>query len=103
MAGLAEAAGVPRSALLVENQSRNTIENALFSAQLLQARNIRRIILVSDRVHLPRAALLFRLAGLRVVGRAGVRASSRIGAFEAALHEAAAFPRSLAGILFRWR
>jgi uncharacterized SAM-binding protein YcdF (DUF218 family) len=103
MGSLARGAGIAPEALLIEAESRNTVENALRSARLLQARHISRIILVSDRVHLPRAALLFRLAGLRVVGCAAVPASSRIAAFVAALHETAAFPRSLARILLQRR
>ena len=103
MGRLAHSAGIAPEALLIETESRNTVENALFSARLLQARHIGRIVLVSDSVHLPRAALLFRLAGLRVVRRAGIPASSRIAAFVAALHEAAALPRSLARILFQRR
>jgi uncharacterized SAM-binding protein YcdF (DUF218 family) len=99
MARLAEAAGVPRSALLVEAKSNNTVENALFCVRLLRDRGIRRIVLVSDRVHLPRAAMLFRLAGLDVVGSAGAPMSSWTAALVAVLHEMAALPRSMVRIL----
>lgn len=93
------ARGVPDVALLVEPRSRNTVENARETARLLRPRNGRRVLLVSDRAHLPRAALLFRLAGLRVTGCAGVRAPSILWELDAAVREFVALPRSLARAL----
>jgi uncharacterized SAM-binding protein YcdF (DUF218 family) len=93
------ARGVPDVALLVEPRSRNTVENARETSRLLLPRNGRRVLLVSDRAHLPRAALLFRLAGLRVTGWAGVRAPSILSELDAAVREFVALPRSLARAL----
>jgi uncharacterized SAM-binding protein YcdF (DUF218 family) len=95
MRDLALAAGIPENALLRETDSRNTVENAVNSARLLRERAVTRIVLVSDRTHLPRAALLFRLAGLDVVDKAGVPARSLARALGAALFEIGALPRSL--------
>ena len=95
MRRLALASGVPEAALLLEPHSRNTWENAEESAHLLRLRGLRRVVLVSDRAHLPRAALLFRLAGLAVAGRSGVRAPSLPGEIGAAICEMAALPCSL--------
>jgi len=89
------ARGLPEAALLVEPMSRNTLENARETARLLSARDLRSVLLVSDRAHLLRAALLFRLAGLRVAGRAGVPARSRGGEAAAILRELLALPWSL--------
>lgn len=50
-----------------EIQSRNTLENARFSADLLRDAGIQRIALVSQAWHLPRAVPVFRQAGLDVV------------------------------------
>ena len=77
MRRLALASGLPEAALLLEPRSRNTWENAEESARLLRRRGLRRVVLVSDRAHLPRAALLFRLAGLDIAGLAGARARRR--------------------------
>jgi uncharacterized SAM-binding protein YcdF (DUF218 family) len=66
------ARGVPEAALLIEPRSRNTFENASETARLLSGRGLHAVLLVSDWTHLPRAAILFRLAGLHVVGMAGV-------------------------------
>jgi uncharacterized SAM-binding protein YcdF (DUF218 family) len=89
------AAGLPEAALVVEPASRNTWENACETAFVLRQRSLRRIVLVSDRAHLLRAALLFRLAGLEVARRAGVRPRSALRELGAFCREIAAFPKSL--------
>jgi uncharacterized SAM-binding protein YcdF (DUF218 family) len=61
----------------------------------LRLRGLRRVILVSDRTHLPRAALLFRLAGLEISGRTGIRQSSPWRELTAVIGELAALPNSL--------
>jgi uncharacterized SAM-binding protein YcdF (DUF218 family) len=86
------AAGVPDAALLVDAVSRNTFENARETARLLRSRGLASVVLVSDRTHLPRAAMLFRLAGLRVAGQAAAASRFRAGAV---IRELAALPRSL--------
>jgi uncharacterized SAM-binding protein YcdF (DUF218 family) len=60
---LLEEWGIPEQAVLLEDQSENTQENAAFSYRLLQARGIRRILLVTSAVHMPRAMAAFRKAG----------------------------------------
>lgn len=95
MQRMALACGIPAAAVLVEPNSRDTLGNARETAQMLRARSWRRVVLVSDRAHLPRAALLFRLSGVEVAGRCGVPASSAAMAIAAALREAAAWPSSL--------
>jgi uncharacterized SAM-binding protein YcdF (DUF218 family) len=96
MRRMALARGLPEQALLVEPGSRNTVENARETARLLHSRGLVSVLLVTDRVHLPRAALLFRLAGLRPVGWAGVPPPSARWEAAAAIRECVALPRSLA-------
>jgi uncharacterized SAM-binding protein YcdF (DUF218 family) len=50
-----------------ETQSRDTHENALFSAKILHNAGIRAVILVTQSNHIPRAQAEFTSAGLRVV------------------------------------
>jgi uncharacterized SAM-binding protein YcdF (DUF218 family) len=50
----------------VETASRDTAENAILSAQLLKADNIKRIALVSHAWHLPRAVAAFERQGFTV-------------------------------------
>lgn len=57
----------PRARLLLEAESRNTWENARNSADLLIARGIDTVMLVTDRAHLPRAMLCFQAHGIRVM------------------------------------
>ena len=95
MRDLAHAAGVPATALLLEPESRNTFENAGNTARLLREAGKSRIVLVSDRLHLPRASRLFRQAGLDVVGVAGVPPSSIHRAIQGTLYEAASLMRGL--------
>ena len=103
MRRMALARGVPEAALITEPGSRNTFENACESARLLRSRRERSVLLVSDRAHLPRAALLFRLAGLRIAGWAGVPPPSLRWEVGAAIHECFKLPRSLARALRRLR
>jgi uncharacterized SAM-binding protein YcdF (DUF218 family) len=91
----AAARGIPEAAMLVETRSRDTLGNARETARLLQTHGWSSIVLVSDRTHLPRAALLFRLAGVRVAGGSGVSSASPALEFATALREAAAMLPSL--------
>ena len=48
----------------IEPDSNNTAQNARFSAKLLQAAGVQRILLVTDAIHMPRAAAAFERTGL---------------------------------------
>jgi len=51
----------------VESESRNTFENARYSAQILQGAGIQRAFLVSHAWHMPRALWSFRKFGIQVI------------------------------------
>jgi uncharacterized SAM-binding protein YcdF (DUF218 family) len=95
MRDLACDSGVLETALLTETESRNTFENAAHTARLLHGIGKCRIVLVTDRAHLPRASRMFRRAGLEIVAVAGVPASSMRRALGAVLYEAASHMRGL--------
>ena len=59
--------GVPESALLLEERSRDTSTNARYTAEVARQHDIHRILLVTSGVHMPRASLLFRRTGVEVV------------------------------------
>ena len=59
--------GVPTQALLLEENSRNTAENAAFSARLLQQKGIQRVLLITSAMHMPRALAHFQAQGLEFV------------------------------------
>ncbi|MDY0975119.1 YdcF family protein [Massilia sp. CFBP9012] len=50
----------------VEGRSRNTAENAAFSAALLRPENVERVLLVTDAMHMERARTVFQGGGLQV-------------------------------------
>jgi uncharacterized SAM-binding protein YcdF (DUF218 family) len=58
--------GVPASALLLEDRSINTRENARYTAALLQPRGQRHVLLVTSALHMRRAVALFEAEGLKV-------------------------------------
>ena len=67
LATLLRLAGVPAEALLLEERSRNTRENALYPRQLLAAHpDIKSLILVTSAFHQRRALGCFRRVGLAV-------------------------------------
>jgi uncharacterized SAM-binding protein YcdF (DUF218 family) len=61
-----EQRGVPHSMILVENRSRSTYENAVYSASLLRSKGIHKIVLVTEAHHMLRAEKCFRRQGLLV-------------------------------------
>ena len=58
--------GVERADLIVENAARSTYENAVESRKLLERRQIREIILVTEATHMLRAVRCFRKQGIGV-------------------------------------
>ncbi len=58
--------GVPAQAILLEENSLNTRQNAAYSTALLKARGINHILLVTSALHMPRAMALFAAQGLQV-------------------------------------
>jgi uncharacterized SAM-binding protein YcdF (DUF218 family) len=59
--------GVRDADVIMEATSRNTYENAVESRKLLERHNIRKVVLVTDAVHMNRARACFRKQGLEVV------------------------------------
>lgn len=63
MAEMARDAGVPDTAILIEDQSRSTLQNAMFSRDLLEGGFDGSAVLITDRFHLPRSWASFRWVG----------------------------------------
>lgn len=66
MAGFIVDLGVPHSALLLEEQSRTTSQNASMVSRLLKNRKMLDILLVTSALHMGRAKYLFEKQGLNV-------------------------------------
>jgi uncharacterized SAM-binding protein YcdF (DUF218 family) len=63
---LLQALGIAKERLVIEDKSRNTWENAVFSKQLAQPKPGERWLLVTSSWHMPRAIGCFRAAGFPV-------------------------------------
>src|ERR1700681_624744 len=61
-----ESLGIPHGRIIAEEQSRNTVENAVFSLLLAMPQPGERWLLVTSGYHMPRAMGVFRQAGFPV-------------------------------------
>jgi len=60
MARVAEAQGIPASAIYIEPRAMDTIQNACFSVQIMRHHGWHSAEVVSSGFHLPRAGLIFK-------------------------------------------
>jgi uncharacterized SAM-binding protein YcdF (DUF218 family) len=65
-AAIFEGLGIAKSRLIMERRSRNTLENAEFSRDLVKPKPGERWLLVTSAFHMPRSVGLFRKAGFAV-------------------------------------
>ncbi|MBK7888403.1 MAG: YdcF family protein [Bacteroidetes bacterium] len=60
--------GVPAADMILENESRNTYENAIHSAEMLSdGKNGTKFLLITSAFHMRRSLMCFEKAGLKVV------------------------------------
>ena len=86
MAQAAQAQGVPESAIFVEPEAKDTIQNACYAVRIMKAHGWRSAEVVSSASHLPRAGLIF--SGLPLEWR--THAAPQLGPEPAAYSDAAA-------------
>ncbi|NEQ80238.1 MAG: YdcF family protein [Moorea sp. SIO2I5] len=67
MAQILEDLGVPRSAIIQESRSLNTHQNAVNVRKILDQRDLRKVLLVTSAIHMPRSVLVFRRQGIDVI------------------------------------
>ena len=67
MAAIMEIMGVPRNAILLESRSLNTYENAVYTKEILDRRNIKRVLLVTSATHMPRSLAIFKKQGIDAI------------------------------------
>ena len=60
--------GMPADAVILDEHSRDTVENARYSARILKERGFRKALIVTSGYHLRRSLLLFRAAGVQCAG-----------------------------------
>jgi uncharacterized SAM-binding protein YcdF (DUF218 family) len=59
--------GVPADAIVLEDTSRDTRENAGLTRRVLEQRGYRRVLLVTSALHMPRALAKFRAEGIDAI------------------------------------
>lgn len=67
MAHALRLSGIPRNAMILENDSRTTYENAILTESQLKEHNIRTVLLVTSALHMPRAMAAFRKQGVTAI------------------------------------
>jgi uncharacterized SAM-binding protein YcdF (DUF218 family) len=67
MAQVLKHRGLPESALLLENESRNTYENVLLSQPLLKQLGNPKVLVVTSALHMPRAMAVFKSQGINAI------------------------------------
>ncbi|MFD0915304.1 YdcF family protein [Pseudahrensia aquimaris] len=92
MAQLCREANVPENALILEDRSTTTLENAKFSAILLAPHKAKRLMIVSDKYHLRRARMVFQSLGFSVETSAPVSRLPLLKRMAASIREAIAMP-----------
>jgi len=105
---LLDSFGVPRERVALENRSRNTYENAVFTKEMVKPKPGERWLLVTSAFHMPRAIGCFRRAGFPVEAypvdwhtagrfrfRLGMQPIGGLGVLDFAVHE-------WGGLFFYW-
>jgi uncharacterized SAM-binding protein YcdF (DUF218 family) len=71
MARLLRQRGIPDAAIILENESRNTFENARFSAIAMRGQKLTSALLVTSALHMPRALESLEKRGIQVTAAGG--------------------------------
>ncbi|MGB3289240.1 MAG: YdcF family protein [Burkholderiaceae bacterium] len=67
MANALKQEGIPDSAMVLENRSFTTHENALYTTRELKERHISEVLLVTSALHMPRAMAVFKKQGIEAI------------------------------------
>jgi uncharacterized SAM-binding protein YcdF (DUF218 family) len=67
MLELLQLMGVPAEDVVLQPESRNTYEDALYTSRLLREQGVEQILLVTSAFHMPRSVALFENQGIEVI------------------------------------
>jgi uncharacterized SAM-binding protein YcdF (DUF218 family) len=67
MATILELFDIPRDDMILESRSLNTHENAIFTKEILQQEQLKRVLLVTSAAHMPRSLAIFRRAKIDAI------------------------------------
>ncbi|MBI5031303.1 MAG: YdcF family protein [Chloroflexi bacterium] len=78
MRRVAADAGVPASAMILEDESHSTEQNLAYSKKLMDARGLHSAIIVSDPFHLYRAEIIARDLGIQPYGSGAINSPNSV-------------------------
>jgi uncharacterized SAM-binding protein YcdF (DUF218 family) len=67
MAEILALTDIPKEDIWLQPKSQNTYEDAFYSCQMLKEQGIRRVLLVTSAMHMPRSVALFEHQGIEVI------------------------------------
>ena len=67
MARILQLTGVPSEAIVLEGESLNTYENAVFTKKILDEKGIKKVLLVTSAFHTPRSLKIFERQGIEAI------------------------------------
>ncbi len=102
MALLAVELGIPSDAIWVETQSNDTRTEALEVARLVRPKQVRKILLVTDAVHMKRASTAFQRVGFEVLAAPAETVSANARTPEGRLYLMHQVSREALARLYYW-
>ncbi len=67
MAAILTSIGIPKEAIIQDPDALNTYENAINVKKILNSRGIKRVLLVTSAMHMPRSLLIFQHQGIDAI------------------------------------
>ena len=67
MAAILSFLDIPSSAMILENTSQNTYENAVNVKAIMEEKGFKTVLLVTSAMHMPRSVMLFQQQGISVI------------------------------------
>jgi uncharacterized SAM-binding protein YcdF (DUF218 family) len=67
MATILELFDIPRDDMILESRSLNTHDNAIFTKEILEQEQFKKILLVTSAAHMPRSLAIFRRAKIDAI------------------------------------
>ncbi|MDJ0674483.1 MAG: YdcF family protein [Calothrix sp. MO_167.B42] len=67
MAAILTSLGIPKQAIIEEPNSLNTYQNAVNVSKIIEAKGIKKVLLITSAMHMPRSLLIFKKQGMDVI------------------------------------
>jgi uncharacterized SAM-binding protein YcdF (DUF218 family) len=67
MATILTSLGIPKQAIIEEPDSLNTYQNAVNVSKIIEKRDIKKVLLITSALHMPRSLMIFKKQGMDVI------------------------------------